>query len=51
MYVVSRNTDILIEKKVLVGKVYVPYTEKKISEFFLFFIGTLPQEVENKKCY
>ena len=28
------------------------YTEKNISEFFLFFIGILPQGVENRKiCY
>ena len=27
-------------------------TEKNISEFFLFFIGTLPQGVDNRKtCY
>ena len=27
------------------------YTEKNISEFFLFFIGILPQGIENRKIY
>ena len=27
------------------------FTEKKISEFFLFFIGILPQGLENRKIY
>ena len=31
---------------------YTPnYTEKNISKFFLFFIGVLPQRVENRKIY
>ena len=31
---------------------YLLYTEKNISKFFLFFIGILPQGVENTKiCY
>ena len=31
---------------------HLEYTEKNISEFFLFFIGTLPQGVDNRKtCY
>ena len=27
------------------------YTEKNIFEFFLFFIGILPQGIENGKIY
>ena len=27
------------------------YTEKNISEFFLFFIGIIPQGIENRKIY
>ena len=30
---------------------YHYYTEKNISEFFLFFIGILPQGIENRKIY
>ena len=36
--------------KKIVDKIAV-YTEKNISAFFLFFIGILPQEVENRKIY
>ena len=48
---ILETNEFLSNEKRLLARRSVICTEKNISEFFLFFIGILPQGIENRKIY